>query len=68
MIGVDGGRVGRDVAVGWLTWVAATVAGGCEVGVVVWLGVQPENMLIKMATMNRVTVKRYFIFALLDAR
>jgi hypothetical protein len=68
MMGVRlGTGVGREVAVGGLTRVGTTVTGGRGVGVVVWLGVQPKNRLLKMVTTQRMAMKRYFIFALLEA-
>ena len=50
-------RVDMEVAVGWFTWVGATVAGKGEAGTVFWLGVQPENTPLKIARRTRIVEK-----------
>jgi hypothetical protein len=64
--------VGKEVAVGGFTWVGATVAGRGEAGAVTWLGVQPENTPLKVATITKMVIKWLlglgFIFPLLDVR
>ena len=56
-----GTRVDMEVAVGWFTWEGATVAGKGEAGIVIWLGVQPENTPHKLATITRMVMKWYLV-------
>ena len=52
-----GMMVDMEVAVGWFTWVGATVAGNGKAGVVIWPGVQPENTPLKLATITRMVMQ-----------